>query len=148
MFIPDFTGSDTKKFDDSPASPDSISNSSCSYDYDKCIIKKNEDESSSEDEEVDNELPERMEKFSIEDDSSNGNCVVPKSLVNDNSAPVKSQDDPTEGNPEHPIQIQQWLKQILAETETEPIMHEFGQIISKIPPPKPRLYRDISAVET
>ncbi|XP_012214680.1 uncharacterized protein [Linepithema humile] len=30
-------------------------------------------------------------------------------------------------NYEHPIQVQQWLRQILAETETEPAIHEAGQ---------------------
>ncbi|KAJ8679978.1 hypothetical protein QAD02_015765 [Eretmocerus hayati] len=44
------------------------------------------------------------------------------------SAPQKVKD----GETEHPIQIQQWLRQILAETETEPIIHEIGQF-TKIP---------------
>lgn len=30
-------------------------------------------------------------------------------------------------NHEHPIQVQQWLRQILAETEVEPAIHETGQ---------------------
>jgi len=32
-----------------------------------------------------------------------------------------------EKNYEHPIQVQQWLQQILAETEIEPAIHEIGQ---------------------
>lgn len=32
-----------------------------------------------------------------------------------------------ERNYEHPIQVQQWLQQILAETEIEPAIHEIGQ---------------------
>lgn len=32
-----------------------------------------------------------------------------------------------ERNHEHPIQVQQWLQQILAETEIEPAIHEIGQ---------------------
>ncbi|XP_050456976.1 uncharacterized protein LOC126854379 isoform X1 [Cataglyphis hispanica] len=37
-------------------------------------------------------------------------------------------------NYEHPIQVQQWLQQILAETEIEPAIHEIGQFseISKV----------------
>lgn len=37
-------------------------------------------------------------------------------------------------NHEHPIQVQQWLQQILAETEIEPAIHEIGQFseISKV----------------
>jgi len=37
-------------------------------------------------------------------------------------------------NYEHPIQVQQWLRQILAETEIEPAIHEVGQFseISKV----------------
>lgn len=39
-----------------------------------------------------------------------------------------------EKNYEHPIQVQQWLRQILVETETEPAIHETGQLseISKM----------------
>lgn len=46
---------------------------------------------------------------------------------------VSGQDDPEsitypkEKNHEHPIQIQHWLRQILAETEIEPAIHEIGQ---------------------
>lgn len=97
-----------------------------------------------------------MEKLNIEDDSSNGNCTSENNeaskLINDNSSEkINTQDGSeatTDGNTEHPEQIQQWLAQILRDSETEPIMHEFGQIISKIPPPKPRLYREFPAVET
>lgn len=32
-----------------------------------------------------------------------------------------------EENYEHPMQVQQWLRQILAETEIEPVIHEVGQ---------------------
>lgn len=32
-----------------------------------------------------------------------------------------------EKNHEHPMQVQQWLRQILAETEIEPAIHEIGQ---------------------
>lgn len=32
-----------------------------------------------------------------------------------------------EKNYEHPVQVQQWLQQILAETEIEPAIHEIGQ---------------------
>jgi hypothetical protein len=62
----------------------------------------------------------------------------------DNCSIVKIQEKTKDGVVEHPIQIQQWLQQILAETETEPIIHEIGQF-SKIP--NTRLYSEFP-VET
>lgn len=51
-----------------------------------------------------------------------------KEVTNQNDAEV------TNGCPkerekscEHPMQVQQWLRQILAETEIEPVIHEIGQ---------------------
>lgn len=57
---------------------------------------------------------------SIQQDVDNDNDVDLKKInVNDDS---KKQD-----NDEHPKQIQQWLEQILVETETEPAIHEIQQ---------------------
>ncbi|XP_011502997.1 PREDICTED: uncharacterized protein LOC105366295 isoform X2 [Ceratosolen solmsi marchali] len=62
----------------------------------------------------------------------------------DNYPIVIAQEKTKHEGVEHPIQIQQWLQQILAETETEPIIHEIGQF-SKIP--NTRLYQEFP-VET
>lgn len=85
----------------------------------------------SPDEKLDDESRDASSKITEEEDESAGA----------NAQDIKAKDG---GAEQHPIQIQQWLQQILAETETEPIIHEIGHI-SKIP--NTRLYREFP-VET
>lgn len=49
-----------------------------------------------------------------------------KVLDQDNSELIRRPKQ-QEKNYEHPVQVQQWLQQILAETEIEPAIHEIGQ---------------------
>lgn len=49
-----------------------------------------------------------------------------KIIVQDDSETIRRPKE-RERNYEHPIQVQQWLQQILAETEIEPAIHEIGQ---------------------
>lgn len=88
--------------------------------------------------------------------SSSPSCspiVAPEPITDENNDAPKPADDCAKARPdkaakdggdEHPIQIQQWLRQILAETETEPIIHEIGQF-TKLP--NTPLYREFP-VET
>ncbi|GAB1864991.1 hypothetical protein CAJAP_06070 [Camponotus japonicus] len=68
-------------------------------------------------EEIENNLQELGKEMSSQDDSE---------LIRYSKQRKK--------NYEHPIQVQQWLQQILAETEIEPAIHEIGQFseISKV----------------
>ncbi|EFN73129.1 hypothetical protein EAG_02056 [Camponotus floridanus] len=68
-------------------------------------------------EEIENNLQELDKEMSSQDDSE---------LIRYSKQRKK--------NYEHPIQVQQWLQQILAETEIEPAIHEIGQFseISKV----------------
>ncbi|XP_014214947.1 uncharacterized protein LOC106644095 [Copidosoma floridanum] len=85
--------------------------------------------------------------------SSPGDGGVVTSPIEDNACGVAEvQDKSKEGlADEHPIQIQQWLRQILAETETEPIVNETGRpiVVGQFPklPSNSRLYHEFP-VET
>ncbi|OXU17584.1 hypothetical protein TSAR_015557 [Trichomalopsis sarcophagae] len=163
----------TKKLDESPVSPlpsPSCSTSSASSSEKQSPVKESEEELASPTEpespvaaQASEEAQKHSENYYFGENHSNSICNNTSSPVEklddeskdasskatvgeDESAGAKAQDIKAKdgGAEEHPIQIQQWLQQILAETETEPIIHEIGHI-SKIP--NARLYREFP-VET
>ncbi|XP_016837165.1 uncharacterized protein LOC100116111 [Nasonia vitripennis] len=149
----------TKKLDERPASPlpsPSCSTSSASSSEKQSPVKESEEKLASPTEpesrnyyfgenhssSICNNASSPVEKLDDESKDASSKATVGE----DESAGAKAQDIKAKdgGGEEHPIQIQQWLQQILAETETEPIIHEIGHI-SKIP--NARLYREFP-VET
>ncbi|KAL0102270.1 hypothetical protein PUN28_018659 [Cardiocondyla obscurior] len=73
---------------------------------------------------------ESCESNTSTDETAESNSQLDKKIVNqiiaDNYDSIRHSKE-REKSFEHPIQVQQWLQQILAETEIEPAIHEIGQ---------------------